>query len=58
MRDFIETSIDYIKNIPIVFLTAKTDSISKNLGTIIGKDYINKPFDIIDLKKRIDRILK
>jgi len=46
------------RKIPIVFLTAVTDSTSKKLGTIISQDYIEKPFEITDLKKRIDKILK
>ena len=46
------------ENIPIVFLTAKTDSISKGMGRLASADYIEKPFDIKDLKKRIDAIIK
>ena len=45
------------QHIPVVFLTAKTDSISKQIGSIVSKDYIEKPFDIIDLKKRVDAVL-
>ncbi len=41
-------------DIPIVFLTAKSDSNSKNYGEIVSEDYVTKPFDIYDLKKRID----
>lgn len=46
------------KNIPVVFLTAKTDIYSKQTGSILSKDYIEKPFEITDLKKRIDMVLK
>ncbi len=46
------------EKIPIVFLTAKTDNISKSMGRLASEDYIEKPFDIKDLKKRIDEILK
>ncbi len=46
------------ENIPIVFLTAKTDPISKSMGRLASRDYIEKPFDPDDLKIRIDRILK
>ncbi len=46
------------KHIPIVFLTARTDDIARNAGKFLGKDYIEKPFDIIDLKQRIDDVLK
>ena len=44
--------------IPILFLTAKTDCNSKNYGSIVSNDYITKPFEIDDLKKRIDDNLK
>lgn len=45
------------KDIPIVFLTAKTEEHSKRLGNVVARDYIEKPFEIIDLKSRIDKIL-
>ena len=44
------------KNIPVVFLTARTDDFAENAGKFIASDYIEKPFDIEDLKKRIDKI--
>ena len=46
------------ENIPIVFLTARTDTISKSMGGLASADYITKPFDIEDLKKRIDSVIK
>ena len=46
------------ENIPIVFLTAKTDPISKSMGMLASADYITKPFDMKDLKKRIDSVIK
>jgi len=46
------------ENIPIVFLTAKTDPISRSMGSLAAMDYITKPFDIGDLKKRINSVLK
>jgi CheY-like chemotaxis protein len=45
------------EHIPIVFLTAKTDPISKGLGKFASVDYVEKPVDIKDLRKRIDKIL-
>ena len=45
------------KNIPIVFLTARIDRIAKGAGEFLGDDYITKPFEIKDLKKRIDNVL-
>jgi CheY-like chemotaxis protein len=45
------------KNIPVIFLTALTDEVAKNIGGFLDKDYIEKPYDIEDLKIRIERIL-
>ena len=45
------------REIPIVFLTAKTDAISIGLGKRNAQDYITKPFEITELKERIDKIL-
>ena len=46
------------EKIPIIFLTAKTDPISKSMGSLASVDYITKPFDISDLKKRINSVFK
>jgi len=46
------------KNIPVVFLTVRTDSFAKKAGNSLCEDYIEKPFDIEDLKKRIDKVMK
>ena len=46
------------RTIPIVFITARTDEIAKDAGCFLGDDYIEKPFEISDLKVRIDKILK
>lgn len=46
------------RNIPVIFLTAVADNTSKKIGSITGKDYIEKPYEIKDLKKRIDKALK
>ena len=45
------------RNIPVVFLTAKTDPYSKGFGKITAEDYIEKPFGVKELKERIDKIL-
>jgi DNA-binding response OmpR family regulator len=47
-----------LSTIPIIFLTARTDRIAKNAGNFLGDDYIEKPFDIIDLKKRIEIVFR
>ena len=44
--------------IPVVFLTAKNDEFTKTFGSSSAADFIKKPFDIYDLKNRIDTILK
>lgn len=49
---------DEWKNIPVVFLTARTDRIAKDAGGFLGDDYIEKPFKVPELKERIDKILK
>lgn len=43
--------------IPIVFLTEKTDEFSKGFGEITAQDYVEKPFEISDLKERVDKVL-
>ncbi|MFH1101678.1 MAG: response regulator [Methanobacteriota archaeon] len=45
------------KNIPVVFMTAKTDDVSKGLGSLTSDGYITKPFDITEIKAMIERIL-
>ena len=45
------------KKIPIIFLTARTDRIAKSAGDFLGDDYIEKPFNREELKKRIDKLL-
>jgi CheY-like chemotaxis protein len=43
--------------IPLVFLTAKTNSFSKTFGGIVSEDYITKPFEMKELKESIDKFL-
>lgn len=52
---------NYIKelNIPVIFLTAKTDVKDKVKGLRLGaEDYITKPFEIMELIARVDRVLR
>jgi len=46
------------KNIPVVFLTARTDGFAEKTGEFIAEDYIKKPIDVKELKIRIDKVLK
>ena len=43
--------------IPVIFVTAKTDDFTKTFGSSVSSDFIEKPFKIEDLKKRIDNVL-
>ncbi len=44
-------------SIPIIFLTAKGDTMSIGMGGLAADDYIVKPFNIEDLKNRVNKIL-
>jgi len=44
------------RNIPIVFLTARTDTFNKTFGITVTMDYIEKPFEIKDVKDRIEKV--
>ncbi len=46
-----------LQNIPLIFFTAKTDSVSKVLGKLISEDYIEKPFENQNLMDRIDAVI-
>jgi CheY-like chemotaxis protein len=46
------------KNIPVIFLTGRTDEVAQNACNFLGDDYIEKPYKKEDLIKRIDTILK
>jgi DNA-binding response OmpR family regulator len=42
-----------LSKIPIIYLTGKTDDLSKGMGSLTSEDYIEKPFDPQDLRSRI-----
>ena len=46
------------RKIPLVFLTARTDKISRDAGDFLGEDYIEKPFEINNVMGIVDRILE
>jgi len=48
---------DKLRNIPIIYLTAKTDKLSMDMGQLSSEDYIVKPFDSDDLVKRVGEVL-
>jgi CheY-like chemotaxis protein len=45
------------KDIPIIFLTARTDEFAEHAGALIAEDYIKKPIEIKELKTRMDNVL-
>ncbi|MBN2603271.1 MAG: response regulator [Candidatus Thermoplasmatota archaeon] len=45
-------------DIPIIFLTARTDEIARKAGNFLAEDYIEKPAKIPDIKQRIDNIFE
>ena len=46
-------------NVPIIFLTAKTDDMDKLKGFEHGADdYLTKPFNILELKARVKALLR
>ena len=46
------------KNIPVIFLTARSDGLATKAGSMIADDYIEKPIEIEELKDRIENVLK
>lgn len=56
---FVEKVRSKNQNIPIIFMTARDDKFSKQLGYKIGiDDYIVKPFDIDELVLKVGAILR
>jgi len=45
------------RHIPIVFLTARSDSYSQKVGFSVSADYLIKPISVHDLKNTIDAVL-
>ena len=45
-------------NIPIVFLTARTDDLARNAGNFLGNEYIEKPIDGKDFLDLLIKIFK
>lgn len=46
-------------NVPIIFLTAKTEDMDKLIGFEQGADdYLTKPFNILELKARVKALLR
>ena len=53
------SKIREFSNVPIIFLTAKADDMDKLMGFEHGADdYLTKPFNILELKARINALLR
>ena len=46
------------ENIPVIFVTASSDELAEKVKEALGDNYIEKPYNIEDVKKRIDELLK
>lgn len=59
-RDGFELMEDFRKNhIPVIYLTAKDDVVSKVRGLRLGaEDYMVKPFEMLELLVRIEKVLE
>ncbi len=57
-------ALDYLKRntkwryIPIIFISGESDKKAKYFGKIFGDDFVEKPFEIENLKIRIERVLE
>jgi CheY-like chemotaxis protein len=45
------------RDIPIIFLSARSDDFVEKAGNFLGTDFIQKPFDIDHLRQKIREIL-
>jgi two-component system alkaline phosphatase synthesis response regulator PhoP len=52
----IKTNKD-LSRIPVIYLTGKTDDLSKGMGSLTSDDYIEKPFDPADMRARIMMVM-
>lgn len=47
------------REIPVIYISAKSDTLSKVKGLKLGaEDYITKPFDILELIVRVEKVLE
>jgi len=44
-------------SIPVLFLTARTDHFTEGAGRFLGDDFIEKPFEMDDLKYRVEKAI-
>ena len=48
---------DMTRDIPVIFLSAKSDELSEQFGKTIAEDYIKKPFTNVELSKSVRKSL-
>lgn len=48
---------DGLSKVPVLFFTARTDNFTVGQGRYLGDDFIEKPFEIDDIKIRIERAI-
>jgi len=46
------------ENIPVIFITASSDEVAEKVKEALGDNYIEKPYDVETVKKKIDELLK
>jgi DNA-binding response OmpR family regulator len=46
-----------LSSVPIVYLSAKSDTLSRQMGGLSAEDYIVKPFNPADLVRRVKDVL-
>jgi len=46
------------ENIPVIFITASSDEDAEKIKESLGDNYIEKPYNVEVVKKRIDELLK
>jgi two-component system, OmpR family, response regulator VicR len=47
----------HLKDVPILYVTAKIDDLSRRMGQISSEDYITKPFQADDLVRRTQKVI-
>lgn len=46
------------EQIPIIFLSARTDDLAKRAGAFLAEDFLEKPVDVQVLKDRIESLIE
>ena len=47
-----------LRNVPIVFITARTDKNAKEAGSFLGDEYLEKPFSLNHIMAIINKYIK